>query len=386
MLSRNNRVLNLVDPLGVQSLGPIRADTQLSVNTAVPGLSYQDSRRATGQLEWRRDLTLAGGLRLTPFGQVRGDVFSTSDPSLVTVRNGVVGGKFAAQTVSSVATDDSVTRGLVTAGFTASYPLIRQTANYTAILEPIGQFIASPRLKRDLRIPNEDSVAFEFDESTLFSTNRLPGQDLQESGLRMNIGARASVFWGTSGNASVLVGRTFRDTPDPAFLSQSGVRGTSSDWVTFVKVQPANWLTFYNRARLDADSLQLRREEAGLNVSIIPKATFSAQYNYNENGLLVSPTGAVSTGRTQDLDLSAVVFPFRHWGASALLTRDFQRNILPVQQYALIYRDECIRLDLVYTRDEIAGAAIGVSNSIVLRLTLAVLGDTPVAARRNDSR
>ncbi len=387
VLTRNNRVLNLVDPLGVQSLGPIRSDSQLSVGSAVPGLSYQDSRRASGQVEWRRDLTLAGGLRLTPFGQVRGDVFSTSDPTLVTVQNGVgATGKYGAQTISSAATDDLITRGQFTGGFTASYPLIRQTANYTAILEPIGQFLASPRLKRDLRIPNEDSVAFEFDESTLFSTNRLPGQDLQESGLRVNVGGRASVFWGKNGNASLLVGRTFRDTPDPAFLQQSGVRGTSSDWVTFFKVQPAGWLTIYNRARLDADTLKVHREEAGLNIAILPQASFSAQYNYNENGLVISPTGAVSTGRTQDLDLAAVVFPFKHWGASALLVRDFQTNVLPVQQYALIYRDECIRLDLVYTRDEIAGAAIGVSSSLVLRLTLAVLGDTPVAARRNDSR
>jgi LPS-assembly protein len=387
VLSRNNTVFNLVDPLGVQALGPIRSDSVLANPAAIPGLSYTDSRRASGEVEWRRDLTFMGGLRLTPFVQARGDVFSTADAKLVTVQNGATAtGGYGAVVTSSSPADSNVTRGLFTAGFTASYPLIRQTDNYTAILEPVGQLLVSPRLKRNLAIPNEDSVSFEYDESTLFSTNRLPGMDLAESGARLNVGGRASVFWGKSGNASVLVGRTFRDAPDPAFQPQSGVEGTSSDWVTYVRVQPNSTLTFYNRARLDSDTLKVHREEAGVNIAFIPKAVLTAQYNYNENGLVIGPTGAVSSGKTQDFDLSAVVFPFKHWGASALVTRDFQNKIFPVQQYSLIYRDDCIRLDLVYTHDQILGAAIGQSSSLVLRLTLTTLGDTPVATRRNDSR
>lgn len=386
VLTRNNPVLNVVDPLGIDSQGPIRSTNPLANPAAVPGLLYQDSRRASASAEWRADWTLNNGIRLSPYAQVRGDVFSTSDASLVNVQNGFTGSTYGATVLSSAKADDTVTRGIATIGLSASWPFIKQTGYYTAILEPIAQAFVSPRLKRNLSIPNEDSVSFEFDESTLFSSNRSPGFDLSESGARLNVGGRATVFWGASSNASVLIGRTFRDSPDPAFLATSGVRDTSSDWVTYVKVQPIEQLTFFNRARLDADTLSVRREEVGLTYALLPRISATASYNYNENGLVIGPTGAVSTGKTQDLDLVATVFPFKHWGASALIVRDFQNNIFPVQQLSLIYRDECIRFDLVYTHDQILGAAIGSSNSVVLRLTLATLGDTPLNTRRADSR
>ena len=386
VLSRNNPVLNVVDPLGIDSQGPIRSTNPLANPAAVPGLLYQDSRRASASAEWRADWTLKNGIRLSPYAQVRGDVFNTSDASLVTVQNGLNGTTLGAQVLNSTAADDTVTRGIATVGVSASWPFIKQTGSYTAILEPIAQAFVSPRLKRNLSIPNEDSVSFEFDETTLFSSNRSPGFDLSESGARLNVGGRATVFWGASSNASVLVGRTFRDSPDPAFLPTSGVRDTSSDWVTYFKVQPIAALSFFNRARLDADTLKVRREEVGLNFAFLPRVVASASYNFNENGLVIGPTGAVSTGKTQDLDLVATVFPFKHWGASALVVRDFENKIFPVQQLSLIYRDECIRFDLVYTHDQILGAAIGSSSSVVLRLTLATLGDTPVNTRRADSR
>jgi LPS-assembly protein len=386
LLTRNNPVLNLVDPQGVVSQGPLRVTNPLATNSVIPGLEYQDSRRATAQAEWRRDLTLVGGVRLTPYAQVRGDVFSASDARLVSVQNGFTGSRYGATVLSSSPTDGTTTRGSATVGVSASWPFIRQTGAYTAILEPVVQAYYSPRQKRDLSIPNEDSVSFEFDESTLFSSNRSPGFDLSESGARMNVGGRASVFWGAASNASLLVGRTFRDSPDPAFLATSGVRDTSSDWVTYLKVQPIAALTFFNRARLDADTLKVRREEVGLTYAVLPRIVTSVSYNYNESGLVVGPTGAVSAGKTQDLDLVASVFPFKHWGASALMVRDFEHKIWPVQQFSLIYRDECIRLDLIYTRDQVLGAAIGTSTSVTLRLTLATLGDKPLGARRSDSR
>lgn len=387
VLTRNNPVLNLVDPLGVVARGPIRSDSAIAATGAVPGLLYEDSRRASAEAEWRRDLTFANGLRLTPFANARGDVFSTTDASLVTVQNALITPtRAAALPLTSTPADENITRGEGTVGFTANWPVIRQTGNYTAILEPIAQVLYSPRLKQNLAIPNEDSVSFEFDESTLFSTNRSPGFDLEESGARVNVGGRATVFWGASSNITALVGRTFRDAPDLAFRPESGVQGTSSDWVTYLKYQPNTALTFYNRARLDSDTLKVRREEAGVNFALLPRLVATAQYNYNESGLVLGPTGAVSTGKTQDLDLVATVFPFKHWGASALVVKDFQNNIVPVQQFSLIYKDECIRMDLVYTHDQILGAAIGTSNSIVLRLSFATLGDKPVGVRRADSR
>ena len=112
VLTRNNPVYNLRDPLGVVARGPIRSDTALAVSSAVPGLLYQDSRRASGEAEWRRDITFTSGLRLTPFLSARGDMFSTTDASLVTVQNALITPtRVAAVPLTSTKADDFITRG-----------------------------------------------------------------------------------------------------------------------------------------------------------------------------------------------------------------------------------------------------------------------------------
>ena len=121
ILTRNNPVLNLVDPLGVDAQGPIRNTNILADPAAAPGLLYTDSRRASASAEWRSDLTLNSGIRLTPYAQVRGDVFSTSDASLVTVQNGLIGTRYGATVLNSAPAADTVTRGNATIGVSVNW-------------------------------------------------------------------------------------------------------------------------------------------------------------------------------------------------------------------------------------------------------------------------
>ena len=383
VLTRNNAVYSATDPLGVTSNGVQRLltsgypdlATALLAQTPANGqaLSYSDERRASGVLNWTRELTLYGGVRVVPYLQARGDFYSLSNPVLATAAT--------ATTAASVAkSDDIIGRALGTVGTTISWPLLRQVGTSSLILEPIAQLAVSPHEGTRSNLPNEDSVAFEFDETNLFSFNRFPGFDAYEGGARANVGGRANWLWGTGRSATFTVGRVFRTQPDTTFGVGSGLRTDASDWVVAATVTPYPGVTAFTRSRLDKDDFSIHREEAGLDVGYA-RASGSLRYSYNENGLFVGANGVIQTGKTEDATVSFQAFPLQHWGVAVNATRDLQQKLTPVSQFSLIYRDDCIRVDVVYTHDETYAAAIGSSNSVQVRLTLATLGDTSQTGR-----
>jgi len=118
-----------------------------------------DSRRVSGEADWRINLTSSGGLRVAPFANLRFDAYNLSD------LNGIKGNS------------NNFSRGLVSAGADISLPFMRRFEASTVVLEPVGQVVISPRV-RQIRVGrsalgapvylNEDSIAFEFDETNLF--------------------------------------------------------------------------------------------------------------------------------------------------------------------------------------------------------------------------
>ena len=64
----------------------------------------------------------------------------------------------------------------------------------TLVVEPIAQLVVASGGGNPSGLPNEDSTAFEFDVTNLFSPNPSPGLDLWVGGPRSNIGLRASAL------------------------------------------------------------------------------------------------------------------------------------------------------------------------------------------------
>jgi LPS-assembly protein len=326
-----------------------------------PGLQQNqlvDSRRASARADWRANFTFANGLRVEPFAQARADLYSVDTPA----------GADALYTAASLTAPKNGTfgRSLATAGADISMPFFRQFGRTSVVFEPLAQLVASPNVDPNKNLPNEDSRAFNFDTTNLFTLNRFPGFDEYESGVRMNVGGRVSAKWGR-GDASFLVGRTIRTEPDLIFTKQSGLSGTLSDWVTAATLTPIPGIRMFSRTRLDSDTLKVKREDAGLDVGF-SRLSGSARYQFNDQDV----TGV----QQQSLSLGATAFVTRNWGLGINTTRDLQAKIWPVTQFSLIYRDECIRIDVVYTHDATIHSNITPSNSITIRLNLATLGGT----------
>ncbi len=307
-----------------------------------------DSRRATANADWRLTKTFANGLRVEPFAVARGDLYSVDNPQAANDQR-------------------TVGRTQATVGANLSMPFIRQAGGASFILEPLAQLALSPRDRLNNEVPNEDSLAFDFDNTNLFSLNRFPGYDRFEGGVRANLGGRASANWGGGGEASLLVGRVFRTKPDTAFSYQTGLRGTTSDWVTAATLTPLRGISFFSRQRLDSETLKLRRQETGVNVGYRRLSGY-ARYFYNDRDM--------NGVKTESMQVGATGFITEHWGVGVNASRDLQAKIWPVTQYTLIYQDNCIRIDFVYTRDQTFNRTIAPSNSFTIRLNLATLGGT----------
>jgi LPS-assembly protein len=334
-----------------------REQSQTDLTQRLPGL---DSARATGEVDWRRAFTSTGGLRFEPFVNVRADAYRLDD-----ILTGV----------GSATRSDDMTRGLATAGVDITYPVFKRIKDATIVLEPVVQVAASPNAKQVVigRDPttgekvylNEDSVAFEFDETTLFRPNKFPGYDLYEDGVRLNVAGRAGVMWDDGRRANFLLGRSFRTEENAVFSDRSGLRSKDSDWIVAADAQPMRGVSMFARARLDNDTLDIHRLEAGANV-----------YNKYGNGFVryLTDDFDINGVKRENLDVGGEVYLSKNYGVSVYGNRDLRRDAWVIRDVGVFYRDDCLRVDVIYRREDTIIGRLLPSESVSVRLTLATLG------------
>jgi LPS-assembly protein len=315
-------------------------------NPLLPGI---DSRRATLQGDWRRAFTLTNGLRIEPFLQARGDVFSLRDLP------------------APGPTSADIRRGFGTVGVDLSFPMIKQAGGVTYVIEPLAQVAISPDTRLDPRIPNEDSVVWEFDETNLFQVNKSPGFDLYEGGQRVNLGGRATLEWEDGRTASFLVGRSFRNGADPALPLRTGLQTASSDYILAAEATPFKGIRLFSRWRLDSGTLAIRRLEAGGDFATSWAQGYVRYLQEDE-----TPTA----GKVKGLDFRGDVYATKHWGLTLYGVRDIDDGAWRRRDIGIVYRDDCVRLEVVYRRDETFNRILGPNDSVVIRLTLATLGNS----------
>ncbi|HVM99694.1 MAG TPA: LPS assembly protein LptD [Caulobacteraceae bacterium] len=344
--------------LRIDGSGVVLIRDESPVDPTMPGV---DSRRGTIEADWRRTFIFANGVRLDPFVDVRGDFYSlaqlpTANPKLFQ--------------------DATVARGLATAGATLSWPFVKRDGSLTYILEPIAQLAISPTLTQDPRIPNEDSVDFEFDETNLFRPDKSPGFDILDSGQRLNVGGRATVLSDSGLSASALFGRSFRAEADPNIPVRSGLAGAYSDWIIATDATPMRGVNIFTRWRLDADTWAINRLEVGADFAT---SRVDGQIRYLQEAR--DPTGQP----VKDLDFHGEFFVLKNWGVTAYGAREFTTGVWREQDFGIVYKDECIRVEVVWRRDNTFNGVLGPSEGVGFRLSLATFGNSGYARPESDT-
>jgi LPS-assembly protein len=335
------------------------------------GAAATNDRRATAQADWQRTFTLRNGLRVVPFLDGRIDLYDVAGQNLT----------------PSGAT---VTRGYGVVGATVSYPVVKVTPAATWILEPIAQVAISPNYTTDPRIPNEDSIDFQFDETNLFQANRSPGFDLVEGGQSITVGGRATVTLPDGRNGSFILGRRFAESRDTSIPGRTGLRLADSDYVFYADATAFKNVWAFSRLRLASNAGRIDVLEIGLR-AVTPRLSGYVSYVEEARSPSYLPVVAPSTSpsppqnvqvpgdaKVKSLDIHGEAYVTRNWGLTGYAIVDdgqFRR-----QDIGVVYRDDCIRVEVLYRHDETFNGTLGPSTSVVLRLSLATFGTSGYVA------
>lgn len=275
-------------------------------------------------------------------------------------------------------------------GLKWSYPLIHPGETLTPMIEPIVGVYAGPNGGNQRKIPNEDSLSFDYDDSMLFRADRLAGYDVVDTGQRLDYGAKLGLYDNTGGSYRVLVGQSYRGETNPFLPPGSGAEKRLSDVVGRVVLSPSGYLDLIYRFRLDGTDLSYREQQAAIttgpqnlrvsvNYVLIPAQVAS--------DVVTNPvTGQnVLYGKQEQLTLSATAKLTRYWSlqgsetlnltnssnlVNGVVTPESSSNSLYASVSA-IYQDECMAFVGSLTQSGIRNGAvtpgIGVLFSVVFK-------------------
>lgn len=348
-------ILPFAEAESVMNESVFGGQVRLQANTAVllrddnpvtPEFEGNNGRFSLGAT-WRRDLIFGPGLVFSPFGHVRSDVFNVE-----------------------TAPDDyeAFGRGLGMAGAELSWPFMRPGERFDLIIEPVVMAAYGSEDAEDPRIVNEDSLAFELDDSNLFRPNAAPNYDLWEPGARISAGVRATARAPTGESATLVFGRRWREEQAVGFTAQNNLGGESSDWVAGAQADLGSGFGAQARLRLDQDTLDIERIDIGVRASV-GRVSGHMRYFGVDESLLSDPTDP-----SQEISASVGVELARGWRMQLGLTRDLDSDINLRQDIRAIYEDDCTFLEIAYTRFETQRGTIGPDEGLQIRIGLRSLG------------
>ena len=274
--------------------------------------------------------------------------------------------------------DANGTRGVgnIRAAIDWRMPLVRSAGAWgSQTIEPRVQFVTGPRQGPQERIPNEDSIDFEFTDANLFALNRFTGRDRQEGGSRVDYALRAAWDFPNGGGVEGLVGgsRRFSDngfSPYPG----SGLEGRQSDYVTRLRVAPVSWFETIGRVRVDDQNLLERRlVDTVANLSLGP-VTLSAGYLWSP------PLPYLTPARTRDeVGAGFTARIGENWRIAVSGKYDLKLERAVLVQGAIGYEDECFILESRFIKrfaEDPATQNLYPANTVVLfRVGFKTLGD-----------
>ncbi|MDC0074428.1 LPS assembly protein LptD [Alphaproteobacteria bacterium] len=213
-----------------------------------------DSSRLSFRGGWHLPTTSNLGDQLMLSMEFKADSYLTNDINDINNQNNKISNKF-------------ITRLIPQLSGSWRWPFVKNEKKSQQVIEPIIAFAVSPYGGNPRAIPNEDSQSFEFDDTNLFSANRFPGLDRIEGGPRVNVGIKYGIYGDKTGSINALLGQVFRLKSDNTFAEGTGIEERKSDYVGRISLSPTSTINYYQRVRLDRDTLSLRRNEIAVDLS-----------------------------------------------------------------------------------------------------------------------
>ncbi len=226
------------------------------------------------------------------------------------------------------------------------YPFAKKQKASYQVIEPIVQVIAAPNSSISDKIPNEDSLDFEFKDSSVLQQNHFSGYDRYDIGSRINYGINWTTYGQETGKATFFIGQSFRFSDSYKYPINSGFDKNISDIVGSATINPSDKLFLDYRFRFDSNSLQAKQNEITLSAG-------TSKFKLHLDYLFLKST----TQEIQDLDdreeinMSINSNFYKNWNMGVFWERDLKENRNIEIGGNLYYDDECFQTGIEITRN-----------------------------------
>jgi LPS-assembly protein len=337
-----------------------------------------DSNRLIMEANWRRQLIDGIGQVFTPFGRLRGDVYSLDNPGVLELTG-------SDDFNNPNPEDGTILRGDAVAGLEYRYPFITTTGAVTHTVEPIGQIIARPDSVGDQQdIPNEDALSLVFDDTILFDIDKFSGYDRIETGTRANVGMRYTAQLISGAYARAVFGQSYQlggqNEFDTDFYQTSGLATDTSDYVSGVYLQATSNVSFSMQQRYDQDTFDVERTDLG---SWVRYGPMQARVNYAKvpgNLPTAAPPGIVTQEDSEEILAAAAIAITNEWWVLGNMRYDIQDDQTITDGLGLRYQDDCFKIDVTYQRSFIRDQDIEPDQRFLVNFALKYLGSYSVAS------
>jgi LPS-assembly protein len=245
------------------------------------------------------------------------------------------------------------------------WPMLRQTASASHLIEPIAQIVWSNDDARD--VVNEDSLLVEFDETNLFEFSRFPGVDAAERGRRINLGVSYTRSDPRGWDLGLTVGRVIRDRDLGQFSGSTGLQGKSSDWLLAAQLSVGDRFNVINRAVI-SDNLTIARNETRVQWNTEQVSLGSSFIWLEADNFEGRPLD------TSEFSFDGSLRVARHWTLLSDLRYDFVGDRTTEAGLGLRYQNECARVDLSVSRRFTSSTNVTPTTDFSLSVQLAGFG------------
>ncbi|MXV44776.1 LPS assembly protein LptD [Saccharibacter sp. 17.LH.SD] len=250
------------------------------------------------------------------------------------------------------------------------------------LFEPIVQVIAAPNTggAADRDLPNEDSFAYEFSDTTLFALNRYMGTDRLDGGLRGNVGIHQNWTW-NGHSVDMLVGESFQEHITRNRPAYSGLDHHVSDPIGRITVTPTQYLDVTARGRYNPWRKKFDYGEALFSVGV-PQLRFTGGYVYEPvtpyyyNYTNYRAYGVNTPYSTEISELSGSVSArWRDYHLSAYARRSISRKQFVATGGDIGYSNDCFGIDVIYIRQYTYIGGQRRNSTVLLNFSFKTLGN-----------
>ncbi len=250
--------------------------------------------------------------------------------------------------------DDSYTgavgRIFPQAGLEWRLPFVKATETSRHIIEPIIVAVAAPNGgNKNNKIPNEDSLNAQLDDTNILNLDRYNGYDRNDTGSRISYGLNWSSYGNIIGRTSMFIAQSYYFDKNESFAESLGDDSRFSDYVGRIYAAPTSYLDFNYRFRIDRTNYELKFNELTARIGsdilsfYIGFTSIKGREDHRgDSGLYFFD----DYREKKELYTSVQAKISRNWRISAYNRQDLTKGSLGSLEHGgrLIYEDECFEL------------------------------------------